>query len=33
MPKGYKFVTPEEFKKKAMIKPKKKTLLGLPMTQ
>ena len=33
LPKGYKFVTQEEFKKKAMTKPKKKTLLGLPVTQ
>lgn len=32
LPKGYRFVTQEEFKKKAMLKPKKKTIMGLPVT-
>lgn len=32
LPRGYRFVTQEEFKKKAMLKPKKKTIMGLPVT-
>lgn len=33
LPKGYKLVTQDEFKKRAMLKPKKKTIMGLEVTQ